>query len=338
MAEDALCVWLLSDGRPGHYNQALGVVNALRRLRPLEVERIDLRLRAGLLRSPLRLLLNAGPVPPPAWLRLFHRLRLPARRPDVIVSAGGRTSFANAWLGRRYGVPNLFAGSLRGLTPRLFHTVLTLEPVPGADNNLVLEVPPTRVDPQDLAHRRVVGCGGDTPCRAVLIGGNGAGYRYGRDDWQALARVLAEQAERRGVRWLIATSPRTGAAAQRLLRDRLPETALAAASWHGRGGEGDVLDFLAAADRILVTEDSMTMLAEAVSALKPVYALRPAQAAPDARYRAVLDRWQARGLVARLRIDRLVESPGRLEEAAGPPLARPPVETLAGLLRLRLGW
>ena len=185
---------------------------------------------------------------------------------------------------------------------------------------------------------RVGGCGRDTPCWAVLVGGAGAGYRYDSGDWQALARVLTEQAERRGLRWLIATSPRTGRAAQRLLRDMLPEASLAATSWHGEGGEDDVPDFLAAAERVLVTEDSMTMLAEAVSACKPVYALRPAHALPDARYRAVLARWQDRGLVARLRIDDLLEHPEHLDQADCRPLARPPVEALADVLRVRLGW
>ena len=86
---------------------------------------------------------------PPKHLKALH----------VISSVLGRTgmfrqadyTFANAWLARAFHVPNIFIGSLRGLPPELFSAVLTLEPVPGAANNLVLSMSPSVVDPDQIA-------------------------------------------------------------------------------------------------------------------------------------------------------------------------------------------
>ncbi|MGA0899584.1 MAG: mitochondrial fission ELM1 family protein [Luteolibacter sp.] len=40
--KDALSIWLLADGKPGHENQSLGLVEALGRLRELSVHRIEI--------------------------------------------------------------------------------------------------------------------------------------------------------------------------------------------------------------------------------------------------------------------------------------------------------
>lgn len=338
MADTPLRVWLLSDGRPGHYKQSRGIVRALSRLRPVQTEWIDLKLRVGLFRVLLRAWFNhRGASPPLAMLNVFYRATLPAQPPRLIVSAGGRTSFANVWLARHFGVPNVFAGSLRGLRPDLFGAVLTLEPIAGADNNIVLTVPPSPVDADALAGRTVPGCDSAHPCWALLIGGDGAGYRYTDADWIALGRLLVQTADRYGIRWLLSTSPRTGRAAERLLRDAVPESCLAAAAWYGRDPADRVMDFLAAADRVLVTEDSMTMLTEAISAMKPVYSLRPAHAGPNARYRHVMQRFEGEGLVARFDIGELAARPETLEQVRCRPLKQPPLEQLARQLAGHLG-
>ena len=128
---DVLQVWLLSDGMPGHFNQARAIAAALAVDRAIEITWVELRLRVGLARRLLRLVLNSRHRPMARHrLSWFYRGVLPDGCPDILISAGGRTSFANAWLARWFGVPNVYAGSLRGLAPRHFSAVLTLEAMP----------------------------------------------------------------------------------------------------------------------------------------------------------------------------------------------------------------
>ena len=334
---DPLSLWLLSDGRPGHVHQAEGLARALSRLRPLRVREVPLALRGGAARLLMRAWLNGGRL---AQVRLedwCHRWALPEGRPDVIVSAGGRTACANAALARRHHVPNLFAGSLRGLSPALFSAVLTLERQADSPSNLVLDVGPTRVDAEALAGRGVTGCDAARPCWALLAGGDGAGYRYRAGDWRALGCALAGLSRLHGVRWLVVVSRRSGRGARRLAL-ALDEAYRAAWVEPGRPDGPGLLDCLAAAQRILVTEDSMTMLSEALSTCKPVYSLRPAHARPTVRYNAVLARWAANAWLARFDIAALARDPALLDAVPVSPLPRPPAEDLAERLRRVLGW
>jgi uncharacterized protein len=338
-----LRVWALSDGRPGHYNQARGIVAALQRVRPVSVHWIDVRLRVGLARALLRRRLNRAPRPTGlTMLRAACRLgALPAGGCDLIVSAGGRTSFANAWLAGVLGVPNVFAGSLRGLHAGLFKAVLTLEPLPGAPAcNLVLDVPPSALTPEGLragARRLREALGDDQRLWALMLGGDGAGYRFRQDDWRQLAQALSRLSARHGVRWLLLGSRRTGGAAQRILQAHLDPSVIARSCWFGGAVPCDTEAFLGAAERVLVTEDSMTMLSEAIASRRPVYSLRPAAAAPDDRYRQAVERFAARGLICRRGIEDLVRDPEALEATACHVLEHAPLVALGERLSAHLG-
>jgi hypothetical protein len=338
-----LHVWVLSDGRPGHYSLSRGIVAALARLRPVEQHWLTLRLRVGAARGPMRQLLNRLPVPPsPAWLNLFYRMpALPRTACDLIVSAGGKTSFANAWLARRMGVRNVFAGSLRRLSPALFDVVLTLEPItPQASNNLVLELPPSafdldEVDRSGRAFRGGRNLNGEV-LWTIMLGGDGAGYRYDQDDWRQLGHLLARLAEVHGVRWLVLGSRRTGRQAEKMLSETLGDRHIAAACWYRQGDADSVAACLGAADRVFVTEDSMTMLTEAIFSQRPVVSLRPASVAPTARYNAMIERFAAKGWICRYTIAALATGQRQLDDACCTVLETSPLPGLSRELAVRL--
>lgn len=301
-----LHVWVLSDNQPGHYNQSRGIVAALQRLRPVEQHWLALRLRVGLARNPMRWLLNrAATAPPLAGLKLFYSLpKLPSAPCDVVVSAGGKTSFANAWLAKRRGARNIFAGSLRRLSPALFDTVLTLEPLaPAAASNLVLALPPSAIDVESVNSRGATlraKLGLDaSQVWAVMLGGNGAGYRYRDADWRQLALLLNRLAPARGIRWLLVTSRRTGYLSERLLKRWLDPAFIAASCWYHEGDADCIERYLGAAQRVLVTEDSMTMLTEAIYSRRPVISLRPAQVHATQSYAEMIRRFAACGWICR---------------------------------------
>jgi mitochondrial fission protein ELM1 len=342
MVDGPLRVWVLSDGQPGHYNQSRGIVSALRRILPVQEYWIETRLRAGLNRSFLRLYLNnvqrAGSL---KLLEFFYKIdAVPETGCDLIVSAGGKTSFANAWLARLMKVSNVYAGSLRRLSPQLFSVVVTLEAIPGAASNLVVPLPPSAIDPDVLftkgeEFKQRLGLA-EGRYWLLLLGGDGAGFRYQEKDWLALLRLLEVLSELHGVKWLIASSRRTGAKAERLLRRRLDPAVFPAQCWYGAGDEYRPEDWLAAAERIFVSEDSMTMLTEAICSRRPVYSLRPRHAAPNDRYKQALMRFSEQGLLCRFALAELSQQPGLLDRQSCRVLEESPLQSLADSLRKRL--
>ncbi|MGB5535316.1 MAG: ELM1/GtrOC1 family putative glycosyltransferase [Thiogranum sp.] len=344
MTSSPLRVLVLSDDQPGHYNLSRGIVAALRRIQPVQESWVTMKLRAGLGRNFLRAYLNRVDKPSsPLWLRLFYKMNhFPAEACDLIVSAGGKTSFANAWLAQYMGVPNVYAGSLRRLSSRLFSVVLTLEPVNGAVGNLVLDLPPSAIDfdtLQSQGERFLNQLGpGEQRCWTLMIGGNGAGYRYRRRDWQALARVMNALARRYGIRWLLVSSRRTGKQAGQVLRHNLDKQFLAAQSWYGESDEFRAEAWLGAAERVFVTEDSMTMLTEAIYSRRPVVSLRPQHAAPTDRYERMMQGFADSGYLCRYALAELSQQPELLESRQCRVLEASPLDDLAEQLGKRLGY
>ena len=333
-------VLLLSDDLPGHFNQSLGIIKALRKEREVDATRVSVKLRFGLGRNLMRTYLNRLPLQPAvASLSWFYRCELPNLSAfDLIVSAGGRTSFANAWLARALQIPNIYAGSLRNLDPRLFTRVLTLEPVPGADNNLVLPIHASPVDAVEVERQgeRLRSERGWQQQRIwlLLVGGNGAGYRYEKPDWQELARLMTLLASQHGIRWLVASSRRTGAEAEHWLQSSMDDAYIVASSWATAEEVFDLQAFLGVAERVFVTEDSMTMLTEAIYSRRPVHSLAPAHARPDERYQRTMRRFAASGFICRQGISALLHNSASLDEKPCSPMQESPIDQLAKHLHL----
>jgi mitochondrial fission protein ELM1 len=219
--------------------------------------------------------------------------------------------------------------------------VLTLEAVPGAASNLVVPLPPSAIDSDQVeqagaALRAQLGLPGQRYW-ALLLGGDGAGYRYTQADWLCLAALVNTLARRHDIRWLLVSSRRSGQRAEGLLKQHVETTALAAACWYQDGGDYQVDAWLGAAERLFVTEDSMTMLTEAACARRPVHSLRPATAAPAQRFEQALQRFAAQGWLCRHRIAELADHVEALDVQQCQALAASPNQWLADQLRERLG-
>lgn len=292
--------WLISDGLPGHVNQA----RALARLLDLNVVEVPLRLRHKIWRPLLKAWICCSPRAT-RWLSLAYEFTLPAGAPDILLSAGGNTSFANVLLARQLLKPSLFIGSLRRLPAKSFTAVFTLEPI-GADNNIVMKVPLSPLLPSELAYegqklRNRLGLA-DAPLWAMIIGGDGAGFSYTHQDWLALAEAMAKLSQRYGCRWLLTTSRRSGAEAEAFLQASISKQILADAVWYGQAPRAVMKAYLGAANRVFVTADSMSMLADAMATGRPVCALSPERALADARYENALNRFATDKLITRMLI------------------------------------
>ncbi len=266
---------------------------------------------------------------------------LPAEQCDLIVSAGGKTSFANAWLSRNSKAPNIFIGSLRRLSPELFNLILTLEPLASPSHaNLVLDLPPSTIDRavidrQGEQLRQVLKLP-DQRLYTLLIGGNGAGYKYDAHDWKQLGQLLNVLGARDQVRWLLLGSRRTGGEARQIIESTVDSAWIADSAWYAPGEQSKIGASLGAAEQVFVTEDSMTMVTEAIYSQRPVISLRPMLVTSTQRYEAMMKRFADQRWICRHELSALLENPERLAEQACTPLARSPLDALSEQLASRL--
>ncbi len=294
--ENSLVIWGLSDGAPGHWSQSQGIADALAAEQAVKIERIDLGIRSSFWRRLGRVLLPW--IRQPAWwLRRAYDLRLPEGQPDLIISSGGNTLLANALLGRQYHAPNVYSGTLKGHDPDQYRVVFTVVPlsVPG---NCVLPLPPVPATISSVP----MPSPGMPAAIAVLIGGDGAGYHYTEADWRQMADTLRVMTSSTGASLLLTTSRRTGVAAELLLQAELPADCLAEAVWWSQSPRPAVRDFLARSSLVVVTEDSLTMVAEAIYARRPVFVLSPQVAAANANDASALASYADHGLIRRVRL------------------------------------
>ena len=285
----SLTALLLADGKPGHYHQSEGVIAAIGRLRPVTTRRLEVHRRIFLPTRSLLQLVNRG-TSAARILRLGYGIdpdSLP--KADVVVSAGGETLAANAAAASLLGAANIFCGRLRRLAPEHVKLVIvSVQRFADLPNHLV-SLPPSPIDvaPSAVRNGAAVRFGRSKPPArvGVLIGGNSGAYRYRSEDWLQLTAFLRAAHRSHGVRWLAATSRRSG----RFIGD-----ALAAMAERGEGGLETFVDFrtagagtlpriFAAAHAILCTDDSSTMISEAIGAGLPVVSVAPAASALEAR-------------------------------------------------------
>jgi mitochondrial fission protein ELM1 len=106
------------------------------------------------------------------------------------------------------------------------------------------------------------------PLVTCLIGGSNRAYRLTPRLTERMADLLADLVRRYGAGLVVTPSRRTGAENEAVLRERLGP--LGAEIWDG-SGDNPYLGYLALADAIVVTCDSVNMVSEACATGKPVY-------------------------------------------------------------------
>jgi len=257
--------WVLIEGRAGDDAQIKTLAAALGW--PYEV--IDVR--PGLARVVMDRLFDALGVegkPDPA-----------ARRgpwPDVVIAAGGRlVSLAHRIKRASGGRTRLvFVGRPWAALDRFDLLITTPQyRLPARSNVLHNLLPLNRPQPERLTAAASCWRGAlahlPRPWLAVLVGGDSGSFRMTQASAERLAARANAWTEACGGSLLVATSGRTpDAAVTRLLR-RVRDPAY---RYRWRAGDPDNphLGFLALADAFLVTGDSASMLAEALSTERPV--------------------------------------------------------------------
>lgn len=265
-----LIIWAVSDGRAGIENQVLGLAEAVARLSPARIikkrirytELFD-RLPSALKIMPDRMLSNGSDSLDAPW-------------PDIWIAAGRATIPHSSRMRRRSG-GQTFVVQLQDPRHNLKAFDLVIAPehdhVEGGNVLSIIgstnRIEATKLNNAHKAWRNKLK-GLPKPRVCVLIGGRSKAY----DLDAAHAQILAE--EIRGAilqakgSVLLTVSRRTPTEARIVIEDTLKD--LPGLIYNGQG-ENPYFAFLKAADRFLVTEDSVNMVTEAAATGKPIQIL-----------------------------------------------------------------
>lgn len=230
-------ILIVSDGKPGHLNQSLGLVEAIERLTgPVDVE-------------------QAAPLSWWTWLQTGIGCllgRRPASPVSLLVGAGHRTHLTLLLLGWVHSARTLVL-----MKPSLPLGWFDLCIIPEHDQ------PPASahvVETQGALNRMQPGK--KLPESGLILLG-GPSRHYDWDEPALLSRVQALLHALPEVRWEVATSRRTPASTEALLQEKYPQLTLMPArelpaSW--------LPEKLAVTAHCWVTEDSVSMIYEALTA------------------------------------------------------------------------
>lgn len=260
---DKLQILVISDGKPGHENQSLGLADAMARLRPAEIRTMRLDQEKGVIGRILQAREGIG-------------------KPDYVVAAGHSTNLPLIFAARRSGAHSIVLMK-PGLPMSWFGTCI----VPEHD----FTVPPVApyVITSKGALNRVMPAHGDRSGKIILVGGPSKTHGY---DEEALVNQIQQIAHEGG--WEIADSRRTP-------RTFLPaiEKAVSgiAIHRHQETKPGWLAERLSSAQKVWVTEDSVSMIYEALTGGARVGVLEMPRLRPGARVIRGLDTLAKEGYI-----------------------------------------
>jgi hypothetical protein len=258
-------VWVLHDGKPGMASQALGLADATGFPfveKPLTIAPPWAWLPPQVWPAPLRVATSAGVALAPPW-------------PDLVIGCG-RNTVRPALAIRRAGAGRTLAVQVQD--PRFGRGEFDLLLVPEHDRLRGARVVVTRgalhrASPARLAaeRRRFPALERlPRPILAVLIGGSNRAYRLDLVRLGEIADRIAARLRQDGGSAVVTPSRRTGDAGLRLLQERF--AGLPGVIWDGTG-DNPYYAYLAVADALLVTADSVSMISEAAATGKPVHVI-----------------------------------------------------------------
>lgn len=286
--------WIITDGKAGMDTQARGVADALGLV--YEMKRVAPR---GLWKH----MAPWGPVAPSEKVGVAGGAFGPPW--PAVVIATGRASIPYVRAVRRKAGPGTFSVVLQD--PKTGAGTADLIWVPAHDLRRGANVITTLTSPHSFTQERLASLRAATPAAiaalpaprvAVVLGGKNAVYKFTSADDERLEEALRSLA-RLGASFLITPSRRTH---PRLIA-RVDQATQAAPRilWDGEGAN-PYADFLAHADVLVVTADSVNMTGEACATGRPVLVFHPSRGSDKFQrfHRALEDYGATRSLAGSL--------------------------------------
>ncbi|MCX5615687.1 mitochondrial fission ELM1 family protein [Bombella sp. TMW 2.2559] len=194
----------------------------------------------------------------------------------LIISVGGKGAVAGAALGKRHGLPVVQIQHPRARLSSFALVVASQHDRLVGPNVLSVrtamhDVTPARLDQAAGSWKERIRAGADRVL-GVLLGGSNGRYRLEEAEAVALSEELAGSMRLTGARCVLTPSRRTSHQALAVFRERL--VPLGAVVMEGDGEDNPYMGVLACSDVLAVTQDSVSMMSEAVATDRPVCILR----------------------------------------------------------------
>lgn len=271
--QDTHLIWVLADDRAGNVNQAIGVAEALAQpFKRLDIGYTKLARLPNIIRGASLMGVDVA-----------SRIRLVAPWPDLVISAGRRTAPIARWIKKQSRGHSRICQIMR---PDCGESAFDLIAVPAHDQMAIreniVEIPgaPHRVTETRLLIEadkwRPQFKGLPAPRFAVIIGGNTRKTVFTRDMADELISKAIKAARAVDGSLMVTTSRRTGPENVALIAERLKASGLTyhLHDWMSQS-ENPYFGYLALADVVIVTGDSVSMCCEAAAAAGGVYIYAP---------------------------------------------------------------
>ena len=310
-----LKIFKITDGKAGHITVTDGVIEAIQKNYQVQIIELKVTLRVKFFLTILKFIFNddwlSTKIRGFDWLISFFykNYERPNQQVDLIISSGGDTSFINIWLANVLEVNNIYCSGLRGIKPERFSLIISTLDL-GFKNSITLEVAPTKVGSHTLSNDVVMFCEDKRIDKKekyfiLLIGGNGAGYKYRNKDFEKLVKNFMNLVIKNSAKALITTSRRTGMENEKFLEDQFSKyhEHIVYNVYFNQNPEKVVAIYLDLASAVFVTEESGSMITESLFCKKPLFTVRPKQVMDQERYRIFLDDLFSKHRMIRLNVE-----------------------------------
>ena len=295
----------LSEGVAGHDGQVLGVIKTLRDAGyDVLTKTVSVRWKIHFLRGLLRLIsrkLSKYPNFISTKLILFCYKFSSVNEVDVIISGGANLAPLNLAISKTLKVKNIHLSTPRDWKISDFSAYITSSKVSSSPSNLVPEIVPNQFDPKtckDLGTKFISEKGIDGIKFSLLVlGGDGIGYTYTKKEWIEILDNFSSYCESKESSPLFITSRRTPKEIEDLIKHRYDVSM--SVLFHSERARGKFDHLLYIADDIFVTEDSSTMISEAVSSGKKVASIFPQNIKAPDKYLQIIIKYESLGFIER---------------------------------------
>ncbi|MCH2548439.1 MAG: mitochondrial fission ELM1 family protein [Alphaproteobacteria bacterium] len=262
--------WILTDGQKGMVNQCLGLTSAL----GISAFSKDINLNIPWKWLPPSL------TPKQFYIISDYKNYISPPWPDLLI-ATGRKSVAPALAVKKANNGKTFCVQIQnpGACYKRFDTVVVPFHDKISGDNVISTLGSLHgVTPKvlDEAKQRFLGdiASIPRPLVTVLLGGSNSTYRMNRTISNKIASDLLHLCSSKGYGLAISSSPRTPLETIKIIKDRLTDkiNEKKVFFWYGNGSN-PYMSFLAHADAILITSDSVNMISEASATGKPISVL-----------------------------------------------------------------
>lgn len=275
-------VTILSDGRPGHFNQTLGIAE---RLKQVEVKIIEVHYKRKFFDLLLRLsgfIYRFVPFSKP-FIEFLFKISLENKtfeeiistNPDIVMSAGSSVATINAMLGKLKDAKSIvcMTPSFIGTAPFDLAVVPEHDLLPDKENIIKTIGAPNRINKafiekeiekwNDMLDIDLLSL--NRPLVSIFLGGSDQYHTMNMKIVATLLKEIENFVLKKNGQLLITTSLRTPGEVENKLKNRFPNNICPLLIIADEWDDNPVPMMIGISDIIIVTEDSVSMISEAVS-------------------------------------------------------------------------